>query len=169
MKIKNNLLLKNHRVYTSCIIFVGYIQLSSSDSYQQLSAVCINAVGRNYIEFAVKASTDVHVALMTDDLITPRDDISKFYEVVIGGWSNARSCIRAQNVSCDEIDTPGILDSNNFVQLWIGWENSIVQLGQGLHAQQTVAVSHVQVPPYDINYLAVMTHYPSPWRFNEGL
>nr|XP_022328015.1 uncharacterized protein LOC111127222 isoform X1 [Crassostrea virginica] len=145
----------------------GYIQLSSSDRYQQLSAVCINAVGRNYIEFAVKASTDVHVALMTDDLITPRDDISQFYEVVIGGWSNARSCIRAQNVSCDEIDTPGILDSNNFVQLWIGWENSIVQLGQGLHAQQTVAVSHVQVPPYDINYLAVMTHYPSPWRFNE--
>lgn len=117
----------------------------------------------------MKASTDVHVALMTDDLSTPRDDYSQFYEIVIGGWNNERSCIRALKETCTETYSSGTLNSLEFVQLWISWGNDDIRLGRGsktVHGEPIV--SHHQSIPYNVNYLAVMTHLPSLWIFYEG-
>lgn len=105
---------------------------------------------------------------MTQDLSTPRDDWSQFYEIVIGGQLNQKSCIRALTVNCTWIDSPGMLNSADYVQLWIGWDNNNIQLGKGSRADGIAVVSHPQSIPYDVNYLAVMTHYTSSWRFYEG-
>lgn len=146
----------------------GYAEISSDfETYIQLSTYCIQATGKTYIEFSIKALTDVHVALMTQDLSTPRDDWSQFYEIVIGVWSNQKSCIRALKEYCAYIESPGILNSAGYVQLWISWDNGDVQLGKGPKADGVVVVSHPQIIPYDVNYLAVMTHYTSSWRFYE--
>lgn len=150
-----------------CIL--GYAEISSDfETYIQLSTYCIQATGKTYIEFSIKALTDVHVALMTQDLPTPRDDWSQFYEIVIGVWSNQKSCIRALKEYCAYIESPGILNSAGYVQLWISWDNGDIQLGKGPKGDGVVVVSHPQIIPYDVNYLAVMTHYPSLWRFYEG-
>lgn len=105
---------------------------------------------------------------MTQDLYTPRDDWSQFYEIVIGGLLNQKSCIRALTVTCTWIGSPGILNSADYVQLWISWDNNNIQLGKGSRADGIAVVSHSQNIPYDVNYLAVMTHYSSLWRFYEG-
>nr|XP_034300802.1 uncharacterized protein LOC117681272 [Crassostrea gigas] len=161
--------------HTSILIIIsfgyinGYIEISSGDkTYIQLSTYCIQATGKRYVDFSVNASTDVHVALMTDDLSTPRDDYSQFYEIVIGGWNNERSCIRALKESCTETNSSGILNSLKFVQLWISWENDDIRFGRGsktVHGEPIV--SHHQSIPYNVNYLAVMTHLPSRWIFYE--
>ncbi|XP_052719662.1 uncharacterized protein LOC128191572 [Crassostrea angulata] len=145
----------------------GYIEISSDSNYLQLSTFCLNAGGRGYVEFWVNASTDVHVALMTQDLSTPRDDWSQFYEIVIGGQLNQMSCIRALRMTCEWIESPGILNSADYVQLWISWYNNTIRLGKGSRADDIIVVSHPQSIQYDVNYLAVMTHYTSSWRFYE--
>lgn len=105
---------------------------------------------------------------MTNDLSTPRDDWSQFYEIVIGVWSNQRSCIRALMEYCAYTESPGIFNSADYVQLWISWDNGNIQLGKGPKADGVVVVSHHQNIPYDVNYLAVMAHYTSSWIFYEG-
>lgn len=105
---------------------------------------------------------------MTQDLSTPRDDWSQFYEIVIGGQLNQMSCIRALRMTCEWIESPGILNSADYVQLWISWYNNTIRLGKGSRADDIIVVSHPQSIQYDVNYLAVMTHYTSSWRFYEG-
>lgn len=105
---------------------------------------------------------------MTDDLSTPRDDYSQFYEIVIGGWSNQGSCIRALTETCTQTASPGILNTNDYAQLWISWDNDNVQLGKGPITDDMIVVNHTQTVPYSVNYFAVMTHYTSSWRFYEG-
>lgn len=105
---------------------------------------------------------------MTDDLSTPRDDYSQFYEIVIGGWSNQGSCIRALMANCSQTDSSGILNRNDYAQLWISWDNDNIQLGKGPRADNVVVVNHIQTVPYSVNYFAIMTHETSSWRFYEG-
>uniref|UniRef100_K1R7K8 Uncharacterized protein n=1 Tax=Magallana gigas TaxID=29159 RepID=K1R7K8_MAGGI len=104
---------------------------------------------------------------MTDDLSTPRDNYSQFYEIVIGGWSNTKSCIRPLKETCASIASSEILSIADYVQLWISWDNNKIRLGKGLKADGVEVVSYPQNIPYDVNYLAVMTHYTSSWRFYE--
>lgn len=87
---------------------------------------------------------------MTDDLSTPRDDYSQFYEIVIGGWSNQGSCIRALTETCTQTASPGILNTNDYAQLWISWDNDNVQLGKGPITDDIVVVNHTQTVPYSI-------------------
>lgn len=105
---------------------------------------------------------------MTDDLSTPRDNYSQIYEIVIGGWSNTKSCIRPLKETCASTASSEILSIADYVQLWISWDNNKIRLGKGLKADGVEVVSYPQNIPYDVNYLAVMTHYTSSWRFYEG-
>lgn len=150
-----------------CIL--GYAEISSdNETYIQLSTYCIQATGKTYIEFFVKSSEDAHVALMTNDLSTPRDDWNQFFEIAIGTYSNRRSCIRALKVACEYTEYHGILNSTEYVQLWISWDKNNIQLGIGPRTDGIAVVSHPHTISYDVNYLAVMSHYSSSWRFYEG-
>lgn len=150
-------------------IRTDYIELTSNTTFQQLSQFCISAQGRTYIEFSVKSSTDVHITLMTNDLSSPRDDYSQIYEIVIGGWSNEKSCIRAQKESCQTISTPNILNNLEFVDLWVSWDHGYVNVGTGAKATGGVVLNEPLSDYYKVNYFAVMTHFESFWRFHDGM
>ncbi|XP_061164941.1 uncharacterized protein LOC133173890 [Saccostrea echinata] len=141
------------------------IELTSNETYQQMSFYCISAQGRSHIEFWVNSTTDVHFALMTEDTSTPRINYSQFYEIVIGGWHNTESCIRAQSVQCKKVSTPGILDGSMFVQFWVSWDNDHVYVGKGPKSSGIVMLSETKPGSYEVNYFAVMTHHKSVWRF----
>ncbi|XP_062568296.1 uncharacterized protein LOC134230482 [Saccostrea cucullata] len=143
------------------------IELTSNVTYQQLSSYCISAHGRSYIEFWVNATTDVHFALMTNDTSTPRMDFSQFYEIVLGGWLNTESCIRAQSVECKKVSTPDILNGSTFVQFWVSWDSDHVYVGEGSRSSGITKLTETKPASYEINYFAVMTHYKSFWRFTE--
>jgi hypothetical protein len=106
---------------------------------------------------------------MSSDLSTPRDDYNQIYEIVIGGWSNDQSCIRARIANCQTISTPNILNESDFVDLWVSWDNGQVNVGTGSKATGGVKFDAPLSPSYEVGYFAVMTHFQSFWRFNDGM
>lgn len=84
--------------------------------------------GKNFINFAVKACSDVHVVL------TERhgDTAGKVYEFVIGGWDNSQSVLRLRITS----DTRYYVDTYTGSQLncdstrhfHLSWHQGIIEV-----------------------------------------
>ena len=88
-------------------------------NYNQLSKSITN---QNSIVFRVQACRDAHVALSEffNNVHT------RTYEIVIGGNGNTNSFIRdyATGVEKLKVDTPNIMDCNNYRAFWVKWESS---------------------------------------------
>ena len=71
---------------------------------------------------SVKALTDVHVALDSDE------NASDLYEIVIGGWGDSASLVRrgkqGTSISTWPNPTPKILSTTEFRGFWIRTEKS---------------------------------------------
>jgi hypothetical protein len=53
------------------------------------------------------------------------------WQIVIGGWSNTRSCIRKGVYSeVTSANTPAILSGTGFKEFWISWTTTRVEVGQ---------------------------------------
>lgn len=61
------------------------------------------------------------------------DDVSHSYEVVIGGWDNSRSVIRATPHGDieEEAETIGILDCDVYKTFWLSWAGGHIEVGTG--------------------------------------
>lgn len=77
--------------------------------------------------FKVRAGNDAHLVLLPTPSATP-----PMYEIFIGGWSNAKSCIRKDGNKPDvvEVPTPGILSAGEFRGFWIRWYDNVITVGR---------------------------------------
>jgi len=92
--------------------------------YQYLPEVAVSK--KSHVTFRVRAGADAHVALSTMYGDTDR----KTYELVLGGWSNGRSALRygGRGPVMVRVDTPGLLDADNFRPFWISWDSDVIQV-----------------------------------------
>jgi len=92
--------------------------------YQYLPEVAVSK--KSQVTFRVRAGADAHVALSTMYGDTDR----KTYELVLGGWNNSRSAVRygGRGPVVAQVDTPSLLDPDNFRPFWISWDSDVIQV-----------------------------------------
>lgn len=78
------------------------------------------------IVFEVKASKDLRIVLTSDE-----NEEQPVIEVIIGGFENTKSIIRHNQVDVVEIDTPGILSADVFLDFWIRASDNVITVGMG--------------------------------------
>ena len=98
--------------------------------YQYLPEVAVSK--KSYVTFRVRAGADAHVALS----MMYGDTERKTYELVLGGWNNSRSAVRygGRGPVVARVDTPALLDPNNFRSFWISWDSDVIQVISGSRA-----------------------------------
>ncbi|XP_032681078.1 C3 and PZP-like alpha-2-macroglobulin domain-containing protein 8 isoform X3 [Odontomachus brunneus] len=104
------------------------------------------------IQFRVKAANDAHVALTTG----PQEG-EPMYEVFIGGWSNSKSVIRKNRVKPDvaEMETPGILNGDDYRGFWIRWDDGNLTVGK--EGESAPFMSYADPEPFGISHFGVCT------------
>ena len=96
-------------------------------NYNQLSKSIVN---QNSLVFQVQACRDAHVALseLFNNIQT------RTYEIIIGGNGNTNSFLRdfATGQEKIKIDTPNIMDCNNYKAFWVKWAaDGRITVGEG--------------------------------------
>ncbi|XP_011342741.1 uncharacterized protein LOC105282474 isoform X1 [Ooceraea biroi] len=107
------------------------------------------------IQFRVKAPNDAHIALTTGP-----NEGDPMYEVFIGGWSNSKSVVRKNRTKPDvvEVETPGILDADDYRGFWIRWDNGNgITLTVGKEGESDPFLSYTDPEPFGIGYFGVCT------------
>ncbi|CAH1802108.1 unnamed protein product, partial [Owenia fusiformis] len=127
----------------------------------------INMKGRTKMVIEIQACKDAHIAL-SKVLDEPETDT---YEIVIGGWDNSASAIRA-NHDGEELTktlTPGILNCNLKLPFWISWENGQVLVGRGNDPEEGQFMRYVDATsPLEVNAFAVATEgNTGSWTFKN--
>ncbi|XP_077300117.1 uncharacterized protein LOC143920947 isoform X3 [Arctopsyche grandis] len=84
-------------------------------------------VTSGFINFKVRAANDAHVALTTGP-----GESDPMVEIFIGGWSNKKSVIRYNRQKPDqvEVETPDILNADEFRGFWVRWNGGSVSAGR---------------------------------------
>lgn len=94
--------------------------------YQLLSSHGIS-FEQSSIKFGVKASHDVHVALLSS-----HDENHALYEIVLGGWDNTASVIRDAKQQAPKVEHKGhILSPYSFRNFEIIYQNGAIQVIEG--------------------------------------
>lgn len=113
------------------------------------------------MEFEVKATNDVHVALSSSNT-----GEGQMYEIVIGGWGNTQSVIRLCP-SCPhevEVETIGILSGSEFRGFVITYGSdgpiSVFKYGEGIPFMEWTDPN-----PFQVNYVGYSTGYGSDGEF----
>jgi Farnesoic acid 0-methyl transferase len=121
------LVVNNECCYVVCHA-VSSIQVSTLPihNYNQLSKTIFEQTS---IVVRVQSCRDAHVALseMFNNIQT------RTYEVIIGGNGNQNSFIRDLDTSAEfqRVDTPGIMDCNNYKAFWVSWADNRIKVGRG--------------------------------------
>ncbi|XP_067210241.1 C3 and PZP-like alpha-2-macroglobulin domain-containing protein 8 isoform X3 [Linepithema humile] len=104
------------------------------------------------IQFRVKAPNDAHIALTTG----PQEG-DPMYEVFIGGWSNSKSVIRKNRTKPEvaEVETPGILNIDDYRGFWIRWDNGVLTVGK--EGDSAPFLTFADPEPFGIGYFGVCT------------
>ncbi len=130
---------------------------------------------RQYIQFAVKGTQDA--ALLFSERHANTINYTTDFDYVmftIGGWWGDYSIIRVGIMTGDvgRVNTSDILDSSQFINLWISWSNSTMRIGHGLEVGSNVFMKK----PYpaattEIKYLALFNGWghPGSWRLYPGM
>lgn len=115
----------------------------------------------NRVEFQVRASNDVHIALSSSNT-----GQGQMYEVVIGGWGNTQSVIRTcgQCAHVAEVQTIGILSASEFRGFVITYESNgyiaVYKYGEGIPF-----MFWTDPDPFQINYVGYSTGYGSEGEY----
>ncbi|XP_046377745.2 C3 and PZP-like alpha-2-macroglobulin domain-containing protein 8 [Haliotis rufescens] len=147
-----------------CLPFVE-LETNTTYSYQSLHDLGVDlAPGATSFKFKVRASNDVHVALLQDDGVTSQN----IYEVVIGASSNTLSQIRSRrghNVQASAHHTP--LSASLIRDFWISWANGVISVGSGVEVGVGRFMTWTDPSPHAVRYIAVSTGWGSPglWQF----
>ncbi|XP_062586760.1 uncharacterized protein LOC134248371 isoform X2 [Saccostrea cucullata] len=90
--------------------------------YMYLTEYGIPVTNSTSLTFQVQACNDAHVAL--------RSAGRRPLEIVLGGWSNSRSCFRTRvQGSCRTEHSGQILDCQNFQTFRVSWANQEINVG----------------------------------------
>ncbi|KAJ8018266.1 C3 and PZP-like alpha-2-macroglobulin domain-containing protein 8 [Holothuria leucospilota] len=117
-------------------------------------------VGVSHIEFEVKANNDVHIAL------SPSENSSDLYEIVIGGWKNTKSFIRRcqQCTNLATLATHLYLSANAFRWFWINFDsNGTIAVGR--NNESTAFMNWTDPDPLEVQYLGYSTGFGSIGKF----
>ena len=99
---------------------------------------------QNFLVFRVKACSDCHVAMSPTLGIDPAES---YYDLVISGNNNQVTLLHEVTganrvVIGDEVATPGLLNCNHHVDLWVEWEGRTITMGRGSRAGRHVLFKH---------------------------
>ena len=114
------------------------------------------------IEFKVKASNDVHIALSPTS-----SDHSPMYEIVISGWKNRKSAIRRckQCKNMVVVKTPKFLSPAEYRGFWITYDLATGMLEVGRKGHADGFLSWTDPSPVDVKYLGYSTGWGSTGKF----
>ncbi|XP_017790688.1 PREDICTED: uncharacterized protein LOC108572874 isoform X4 [Habropoda laboriosa] len=109
-------------------------------------------VASGQLQFRVKSPHDVHVALTTGP-----EAGEPMYEVFIGGWNNSKSVIRKNRAKPDvaEVETPDILNGDEFRGFWIRWDDGAISVGK--EGEPSSFLTYADPEPFGIGYFGVCT------------
>ena len=116
----------------------------------------------------IKACSDAHIALASQV-----DNTQESYEVIIGGWENTQSAIRAKPGGDLEtqVETVGILNCDIYKPLWVRWDGGHIEVGTGIHVGDNV-IMRWQNPDvkWDVQAVGVSSGYDfeADWSFLPG-
>ena len=119
----------------------------------------------NDIVFTVRAKNDAHLGFFSESQ-------EQLYEIVIGGWGNAKSVLRRvipSVVAYNETATPNILNPNEDRPFWADVKNGLIRLGSGNIIGNDIILKWQDNQPLDPTYVGFMTGFGSTgiWKFSE--
>jgi len=122
-----------------------------------------------YVTFSVKANNDAHIAIGED---TNHNGVH--YEIVIGGWGNRHSKIRASNQGQTLADYPGVvLNSDEYILFRISWDDTMLKVERSPDYEESNLVEIMNYDrseegsyKYDINNFMIATGWGATglWR-----
>jgi len=134
-----------------------------TDVVHGYKSVWISANGREHATIAVRACSDVHLAL------TERaGNITRGREIVLGGYVNSLSMIidgiRDNDSSFGgdvvaEQETPQILSCTEWRMFWISWIGNLIEVGSGWELGTAGFMRWYDTSPINIGALGVSTGY----------
>ena len=135
-----------------------------SHTYNQLSK---SMFGQNAFVVRVQACRDAHIAL--SELFNNVQ--SRTYEIIIGGNANMNSFIRDAETFHEKIrvDTPNILDCNNYRTFWVKWESDYtVTVGQGAVINRNTFLDWNDAEQRVFRGITISTYYGAEglWEFS---
>lgn len=135
-------------------------------NYNQLSK---SVMSQTSVVFRVQACKDAHLAL--SELMNNVN--TRTYEIVIGGNGNTQSFIRdyATMLEGQRVDTPNIMDCNNYKAFWVKWEKNgsgRIMAGQGAVVGQAVFIDWVDNEKRNFQGFTISTYDNAPglWDFS---
>ena len=119
-----------------------------------------DASGLTHLNFEVKASNDAHLGLSAQ-----QNDLPDMYEIVIGGWANAKSGIRRTKGGTDlvTVDTPDILLGTEFRGFWVSWNDGTIKVGRA--GESFPFMEWTDPNPLAVNYIGYSTGWGSTGEF----
>jgi hypothetical protein len=115
-----------------------------------------------YVEFEVRTCSDGHILLGTYLF-----DETNGYEIVLGGYDNTKSDIRrgSHGPILLQVDTPDIMNCDEFLSFWVRWGNSSLEIGSGrLDEHVIMRLSDPQQPA--IKSLSVSSWITAPAEYH---
>ncbi|CAH1774399.1 unnamed protein product [Owenia fusiformis] len=122
--------------------------------------------GRTSLSFLIKASGGAHILLaeISGDL-----DDSASHQIELGIENNQYSEIRSRHGTTHHVrvETPGILNKNEYRAFWIGWNGANIQVGRGKTIGQDVFMKWQAPEDFKASYTAISTEegIPGKWIF----
>ena len=143
------------------------ITTPKSYDYLYLEDYGLYYAAEGYVVFLVKARNDVHLTLST----RKGDWLNDSYEIVIGGWYNTRSAIRACHQCKPSVQTNhNPLDENFFLPFWVSWSANEIRVGQGTGLSSKEFLHWEDPGPLSVNYIGISTGWGAEgnWIFGIG-
>jgi len=113
----------------------------------------------------VKAKSNAHVSLAS----AASEDLP-IHEIFFGGWENSKSAIRhnKEKPEMAQVDTPNLLNPDEFKRFWIEWNHLEVNVGLGGEAVPFMRWENRIAHP--VAYFGLRTYYGSDghWQFPEA-
>ena len=147
----------------ACTATTDVLDLSTPDKYDYNYLDEKGLCFQNSMQFWIMASNDVHITLA--DVKGSDDTI----EIVLGGWGNSKSVIRACHQNCEKTHkSGGVLSKNSYRPFWISWFNSQIIVGTGTTVGQNQLMSANIAQT--VSYVGVATAWGSTgeWAFGHG-
>ena len=120
--------------------------------------------GSTVFAFRVAACNDAHIALVQN----PDDILNNAIEIVLGGWSNAKSAIRSKpgGPNLVWVNTSYLLECKKMKSFWISWRDGLIQVGKGLPYEE-VFMSWKDNSRRPVHSLALATGFGSEgdWQY----
>ncbi|XP_033724545.1 C3 and PZP-like alpha-2-macroglobulin domain-containing protein 8 [Pecten maximus] len=128
--------------------FFSYISLTQYGYVYQPVPDCLA-----HFTFQVKACRDVHVGLFN----TAGEPYT--YGLVLGGWGNAKSRLRAWSSSYVDNFERNIVDCNVYKSFWVSWRNNVISVGRGNSFNVGTLLSFTDQHPNQIRYVGITTGF----------